>query len=1054
MTDRRLASQPQPIDAATPRPRAARTAPAAKAATKKPDVKKPVAKDPAAKKPDASKPEAKRPAPGARKPTAKQPTAKKPTAEKRTSNSRTPNEPANQRAASPSADLRAPAIEAADPLSRYRAKRDFRITNEPDAAPSTPRRAKQVPGETDGPSFVVQKHDARRLHYDFRLELDGVLLSWAVPKGPCFDPKVKRLAVHTEDHPLDYGGFEGTIPEKQYGAGRVVIWDRGSWEPVNDPRAGMKEGKLVFRLHGEKLAGDWELIRTGKQDARQEQWLLFKKRDEWARPIDDYDVIAALPDSVIAKPLGPVESREPREPATPRAAGGSRSTKRPTSSTDPDLSSARRAPLPKELRPQLATLVIRPPSAEGWLVEPKLDGYRLLARIDGDDVRLFTRSGLDWTDKMPELVEALAQLDVGSAWLDGEIVVIGDRQLPDFGRLQDALARRRTAAIVYFVFDLPYLEGADLRSVPLWSRRLALSRLLADREPDPDHLRLCESFDQPPAQMLAAADQLQLEGLMLKRFDAPYVSARSDTWLKLKRQSRQELVIVGYRLRAGSAREVGALLLGYHEDGKLRAAGSVGTGWDAAMARDLLKTLEPLEREIPAVDPKTIEAGLMTRGRRSLTRWVEPTQVAEIAFTGWTRDGHVRHAVFQGLRVDITADKIVRERPRDGGDDTVVDDSEATDDAATDNAAKNKAAKNDAAKNDAAKNDGQQPARPVRAGASRRAAGHRKADGSDPATDTDDGSGTADGNGDGAMRRTRLTNPDRVIDPSTGLTKRDLYRYYESVADFILPHLVARPVALVRAPDGIAGQIFFQKHLFARMPGVTQLDPDLWPDHQPMMAIETVEALLSAAQMNCIELHTWNATTRAIDQPDRIVFDLDPGEGVGLPEIKEGSRLVQGLLAELGLEAWVKTSGGKGLHVVVPIAPRLSADEVKAFSKDVVEHLARVVPSRFVAKSGGSNRVGRIFVDYLRNGHSQTTVSAFSARSRPGLGVSMPIAWDDVAALKSASPWTIADAREHLSFQREDPWKDYWKSRQTLSAAIKRLAGAGKASRRAPVARK
>jgi bifunctional non-homologous end joining protein LigD len=1001
---------------------------------------------------------------------------------------------------------------AADALARYRAKRDFRITNEPDAGPSARRRGTRASGQTDGPSFVVQKHDARRLHYDFRLELDGVLLSWAVPKGPCFDPKVKRLAVHTEDHPLDYGGFEGTIPEKQYGAGRVVIWDRGTWEPVNDPRAGMKEGKLVFRLHGEKLAGDWELIRTGKQDARQEQWLLFKKRDQWARSLDDYDVIAALPDSVIARPLGPVESREPREPpepAVPSTAGRSRSTSRPAPSNDPDLSAARRAPLPKALQPQLATLVIRPPAADGWLIEPKLDGYRLLARIDGDDIRLFTRSGLDWSDKMPELVQALGQLDVGRAWLDGEIVVFGDRQLPDFGRLQDALARRRTAPIVYFVFDLPYLEGADLRAVPLWSRRLALSRLLADREPDPERLRLCDSFDQPPARMLAAADQLELEGLMLKRFDAPYVSARTDTWLKLKRQARQELVIVGYRLRAGSAGEVGALLLGYHEDGKLRAAGSVGTGWDAATARDLLKTLEPLEREVPAVDPKTIEAGLMTRGRASLTRWVEPTQVAEIAFTGWTRDGHVRHAVFQGLRADTTADTVVRERPRDGGDDPVVAVSvptgdkaigakttgakttgekttgaktthnattnDATADGATIDAVNDGAATGAASKTNAsasrasskrsttrgarrgpvARNGDGQPPPPDRARSGKDRIRRRRADGSDPRTDAagaDDRN--VDAKGDRATGRTRLTNPDRVIDPSTGLTKRDLYRYYESVADFILPHLVARPVALVRAPDGIAGQTFFQKHLFARMPGVTQLDPDLWPDHQPMMAIESVEALLSAAQMNCIELHTWNATTRAIDQPDRIVFDLDPGEGIGLPEIKEGSRLVQGLLAELGLEAWVKTSGGKGLHVVVPIAPRLSADEVKAFSKDVVEHLARVVPSRFVAKSGGSNRVGRIFVDYLRNGHGQTTVSAFSARSRPGLGVSMPIAWDDVAALKSASPWTIANAREHLSFQREDPWKDYWKSRQTLAAAIKRLAGAGKASRRAPATRK
>lgn len=916
-----------------------------------------------------------------------------------------------------------------DALARYRARRDFAVTPEPAATLPTPWSG-QDQGERDAaPRYVIQKHGARRLHYDLRLELDGVLLSWAVPKGPSLDPRVRRLAVRVEDHPLDYGRFEGSIPAGQYGAGRVIVWDDGHWTPLVDPVAGLTTGKLVFRLHGQKLGGDWELIRPAGT-ATPNHWLLFKKRDAWARSGDDYDVVSALPDSVITKsprPTGPTRLTKPTAPAD--GSGGSGvvvpdldagvSAAAPSSPNAPraaDRHAARPGPLPDWLAPQLATLASRPPTDAGWIGEPKLDGYRLLARIEGARVQLFTRTGLDWTAKFPGIAQALGQLRLRRAWLDGEVTVAGDGGLPDFGALQGVLARDRTDRAVYFLFDILHLDGLDLRPVPLRMRRLLLAECLAgkraavrvgetagprpaDRVHDPlgteavaRSLRLCEAFDAAPTDLLSAATRLGLEGVMLKRADAPYREGRSGDWLKLKHGHRQDFVIIGYRLNAAQPTQIGALLLAYHEDGRLRAAGSVGTGWDARRARWLREQLEPRATDEAAVDPATIEPGLLTRGRAATTHWLVPTSVAEIRFAGWTREGHVRQAVFVGLRQDVPASEVEREDRRTGTPPSKENDNM----------------------------DAQGPRQPSPGRArhephSRRVAAK-------------------------ATHPTRLTHPTRIVDPGSGTTKADLHRYYDSVAEWILPHLRDRPVALLRAPGGVDGKLFFQKHPFAAMPGVRELDAALWPDHEPMMAIDTHQALLSAVQMNVIELHTWNATVRTIGRPDRLVFDLDPGEGVDLPMLKDGGRLVRALLDELGLTSWIKTSGGKGLHIVVPIARRWSADQVKAFSKDVVEHLARVVPSHFVAKSGPSRRVGRIFVDYLRNGEGQTTVSAFSVRARPGLGVSMTIGWDELDRLDAPSPWHVGNARDHLSLRGPDPWQDYWQSRQSLTGPAKKLA--------------
>jgi len=833
------------------------------------------------------------------------------------------------------------------PLSRYEKKRDFRATPEPAASPA--RLSRKRPKAL---SFVIQKHWASRLHYDFRLELDGVLLSWAVPKGPTYDPSKMQMAIHVEDHPLDYATFEGTIPRRQYGAGTVIVWDRGTWEPVGDPADGMLKGKLLFHLHGEKLAGLWELVRISKPGEKQDRWMLFKKRDEWARPIAEYDVITALPDSVIAHPLGLVEERAPRSAvrSAPRNIEGDRA---------PDLTAALRSALPAKLEPQLATTVASPPAGD-WIVETKFDGYRLLARIEAGKARVFTRGGHDWTSKMRSLAAAIEALGIRSGWLDGEIVVMSEAGLPDFNALQNAIDAAAADSIEYFVFDLPYHEGRDLRKVPLRDRRELLRQLIEPNESDRVHLS--RSFDATPAQMLEAARRMRLEGVMLKRPDAPYVSARTETWLKLKWSARQEFVICGFAVRAGSVNEVGSLMLGYYRDSVLTYAGNVGTGWNSKTGRDLFARLSKIEIEQPHFDSQTLKPGRWTRRETGQERWVEPKLVAEVSFAEWTPAGHVRHAVFRGLRADIPAASVSRE-----------------------------------------------PA-PI-----------------------DDRSG---------MPRTnaiKISHPERVIDPSTGLTKLALVRYYESIGDRMLPHLEARPVSLVRAPEGIGGEIFFQKHLDKPIPGLLELDPALWPDHSPLLGIDSVDALMSAAQMNTIEFHTWNSTTRSIEKPDRMIFDLDPGEGVAWSRVQEAAVLVRTMLTELQLQSWLKTSGGRGLHVVVPLAPKLDYDTVKLFSQAIVQHLARTIPQRFVAKSGADNRVGRIFVDYLRNGRSQTTVAAFSARARPGLGVSMPISWDQVSSLKSAAQWSIANAREYLSFETLDPWADYWSAKQTLTVAMKKL---------------
>ncbi len=821
----------------------------------------------------------------------------------------------------------------ADTLQNYRKKRNFGITPEP---------AEGGEASTGSLRYVIQKHWASRLHYDLRLELDGAMKSWAVPKGPSLDPADKRMAVQVEDHPIAYNTFEGQIPPKQYGAGKVIVWDKGHWEPEGDAAKGYREGKLKFTLQGHKLQGRWTLVRmrNGHASDKAPPWLLIKEHDAHERPASEFSVVDAMPDSVSRLP-------DADAPTPPRAA---------------KAATPRKVALPATLSPQLATLADAPPTdGSAWQWELKFDGYRLLARVQRGAVRLFTRNGHDWTARMPELAAALRLLPLKSGWVDGEVLALDEHGVPNFQALQNAFESAGAAkGLVFYAFDLPFADGEDLRELPLTERRARLRRVVGDATDGA--VRFSADFDALPGDLLASACQIGFEGLIGKRKNAPYVSRRNADWIKLKCQWRQEFVIGGFTDPQGSRTGIGSLLLGVQGDGDgddidagaLRYVGKVGSGFSERTLKTLHGQLKALAvSSAPFADARSIE-------RRA--HWVKPQLLAEVSFAGWTREGRLRHAVFHGLRTDKPATDIVVETPK-------------------------------------------------------------------------------------RVAAMNLSNPDRVIDAESGVTKLDLARYYDTVAPLMMEHLKARPVALVRAPDGVAGEQFFQKHLDkTEMKGVLLLDPALDVGHAPLIEVARPEGLWSASQMNVIEYHTWNARKDRIERPDRITFDLDPGEGVAWAQVQEAAQLVHALLGELGLPAFLKTSGGKGLHVVVPIKRLHGWDEAKGFSQAVVQHLAAHIPARFVAKSGPRNRVGKIFVDYLRNGRGATTACAWSARARPGMGISVPVAWSELEQLKGGAHWTVRSVDERLR-KGNAPWAGYEKSAVSLSGAMRLLERGGSVDR-------
>jgi bifunctional non-homologous end joining protein LigD len=810
-----------------------------------------------------------------------------------------------------------------DPLAEYKARRDFSRTPEPRAGAA--RRSSR------GLRYFIQRHAARRLHYDFRLEWDGTLKSWAVPKGPSLDPGVKRLAVQTEDHPLSYGDFEGTIPAGEYGAGDVLLWDRGTWIPREDPASGFARGKLHFELVGEKLRGEWVLFRLGREDR---QWMLRKIDDGHARPGDDDAILEARPESVR------VDARAPQ--AAPQAARKSDARRRR------DGRAVRRT-MPDFIAPQLATLVSEAPAGSGWTYEVKYDGYRLLARCDGGDVRLVSRNGNDWTARLAPLAEAIARTKPGDCWLDGEAVVADAHGRTSFQALQRALDGR-ARGVVFYVFDLPWADGEDLRALPL-SKRVERLRARLGKLPAGGPVRLSEQLTGSGPQAWKAACELGLEGLIGKRLDAPYVSGRTDTWIKLKCRPSQEVVVGGYTEPAGQRNGFGALLVGTRAaDGALDYAGRVGSGFDERTLAQLRRRLDALRvGKPPFREPPRI-------ARSTRVHWVRPALVAQVAFAEWTDEGLLRQASFQGLRDDKDPRTAQRERP---------------------------------------------------------VAGNR-------------------------VGSITVTNPDRLIFETPRITKLDVVRYYESIGEPMLAHVAGRPLSLVRCPQGIAGQCFFQKHVRTRLPPGVERVPIREKDGVgDYLYVTTVDGLLGLAQYGNVEFHTWGSRVPDIEHVDQLIFDLDPDEDLAWSRVVDAALLTRGLLEELGLPTFLKTTGGKGLHVVVPVKPTRDWEQARLFAQAVAQQLTRVAPDRFTAQLAKNRRDGRIFIDYLRNGRGATAVAAWSLRARPGAPVSMPVAWERLAVRRDirGDVFNLRNAAAERE-AAEAAWTGFARRRATLTAKM------------------
>jgi bifunctional non-homologous end joining protein LigD len=863
-------------------------------------------------------------------------------------------------------------------LQVYRRKRKFDMTPEP--------RGRQA--RSKGHQFVIQKHAARRLHYDLRLELDGVMKSWAVTRGPSLVPGEKRLAVHVEDHPIEYNSFEGTIPKGEYGGGTVAIWDRGRWMPEGDPHKGLKKGHLDFIIEGEKLHGRWHLIRMrGRARETKENWLLIKAHDEAAREASDPDVLEELPESVVSgRSIEEIAQGKGKQ----RVWHSNRSVK------DNVKSGATRgqvgeAPLPDFVPPSLATLCTAAPSGPGFVHEIKFDGYRIQARLDHGKVRLLTRKGLDWTRKFRNVADVVATLAARTALIDGEIVVEDERGVSNFAMLQADLEVGRRDRFTYFAFDLLHRDGRDLRKLPLSERKAELEDLL--RAEKSSAIRYSEHFEEDGTLVLRQACRMTLEGIVSKRIDAPYRSGRSEAFIKTKCENAQEFVVGGYASSTVLPKAIGALAVGYYEDGRLIYAGRVGTGYSRATAKDLWKRLHPLERTKPAFDQIS-----SAEARRRDVRWVEPKLVIEAHFRDWTGDGLLRQAAFKGVREDKPANEVVREAP------TVDKPTERAENGAEANRIAAKTAKVMVKKSKHAAS-----ASPLGA-----KAGVRTPKSAKPWAEGD----------------VRFTHPDRVYWVDVGVTKQDLADYYRAVWELMAPQVVGRPLALVRCPDGTKGQCFFQKHASAGLDD-KHLHTVIDTKGRQVVAVDDIDGLLTLVQAGVLEVHVRGSRIDHLDLCDRIVFDLDPGEGVGWPQIVQAAREVRERLTSLKLESFVKLSGGKGLHVVLPIAG-VEWDAVKTFVQAFAQAMALDAPARYVAKMTKSLREGKIFVDYLRNSLEQTAVAAYSTRARAGAPVSMPVSWQELGRITGANQYTVLNVTKRLAVLKKDPWQDLARVKQTL----------------------
>jgi bifunctional non-homologous end joining protein LigD len=867
--------------------------------------------------------------------------------------SKTSAKPARRRPAARKAATQA-RTQAANLLKRYNEKRRFDLTSEPRG---------EAAAAASGDSFVIQQHDATRMHFDFRLELDGVLKSWAVPKGPSLSVHEKRLAVQTEDHPLGYREFEGSIPHGEYGGGPVIVWDRGRWQPEGDAGRGLAKGNLSFTLAGEKLHGRYTLVRMRGTPGPKSNWLLIKRSDEHAREGPEAEITARLTQSVVSGRTVQQVAAGVATPEKPRRAPASSRASARTAAV-PGTVAGKRAPatarMPRvaELEPQLATLVDRPPVDERYGYEVKYDGYRLLIGVDRGKAEIRSRNHLDWTSKFATVARAVETLKVKQAVLDGELCYVKDDGRTDFQHLQntigmgdgDKVDHRR---LVFYVFDLLFLDGEDLRPLPLSERKQRLQALMLTASKG-QPLQFSEHLSGDARTILTQACQLGLEGVIGKRLDRPYREGRGSDWIKLKCQQRQEFVIVGM-LPSEARSGFRSLLLGVRENGRLQYRGKVGTGFDARSLLDISRRLRPLVVDKPMVEGAP---------RLHKAIWVKPELVGEVSYTEVTRDGSLRHPSFQGLRLDKPAQDVVAEKP--------------------------------------VKLVTLPAGKKARSSAAKPAAAARNLD-------------------DPTVGGVRISSPGRVIDAASGITKLQLAHYHERVHDLFLAYGADRPLALVRCPQGHAQQCFFQKHAMA---GLGKDVKALQLNGKDALAVSSPAGIYQLVQFNVVELHGWGSRMPAHAKPDWIIFDLDPDEGLGFDQVIDAALQLRELLGALKLKTFVKTTGGKGLHVVVPLTPKAGWTEVAAFSRHIAESLAQMEPQRYVATMSKAKRKGRIFVDYLRNAPGSTAILPYSPRARPGLPVAVPVEWKDLKGLNPRE-FTVANIAQWLKRKR-DPWAGLW----------------------------
>jgi bifunctional non-homologous end joining protein LigD len=892
-----------------------------------------------------------------------------------------------------------PADAVAEQLERYRSMRDFKVTSEPSGG------GKAKSFNKEPLPFVIQKHAASHLHYDFRLGWNGVLKSWAIAKGPSYVIRDKRLAVQVEDHPIDYGGFEGIIPKGQYGGGTVMVWDQGTWEPQaghTDVDAGLRTGSLKFILHGEKMKGKWALIRMGGKAAneRKPNWLLIKEHDEFERGESNPTVTEEEPNSAVTgRSLEEIAKSEDhvwnsKDTATGRAwyrkdspaekVASAKSSAAGKKTKVADFSSAlKKAPkekLPDFIAPELALQSETPPGGEGWLHELKLDGYRIQARKDGDGVQLLTRTGLDWTHRLKTIAALVGELPAEKAILDGEVVVLAENGSTSFADLQAAFQEGVKKPLTYFVFDLLHLNGHSTRDLPLSRRKEMLAKVVDGAG---EFLRFSEHIEGGGGEVFKSACELHAEGIVSKRAESKYSSGRTGDWLKLKCVHEQEFVIGGFTLPSNGNHGVGALLLGYYDDeGKLIYAGRTGTGFTQKTHRVLRDQLDKLRQKTSPFEKIPGEA------RRGAI-WVQPKLVAQVNFATWTADNLVRQASFKGLREDKPATEVRREEP------TVA----------------------------------------PRQRNSRRAS---YSTGVGVAAKVVDQKAKTPLKSVGATAPVRLTHPGKIYDEESQLTKQQLADYYWAVAPHMLPHIESRPLSLVRCPEGSGKQCFFQKHVNHTLPpGIGAVDvPDKKTGKiEPYITLSTAEALAGLAQMGVLEVHPWGSRNDDLEHPDRIIIDLDPDAAISWPRLAESAAEVRKELKKLGLESFLKSTGGKGLHVVVPIVPEYDWVTIKQLAHAFVLQMEKEQPGLYLTKMSKAARKGRIFLDYLRNERGATAVAALSPRARAGAPVSLPLNWSDLK-LAERPVARVADFEEWKGRLNRHPWKQLLKSPQRITSKI------------------